>query len=504
MIATLSLFLLLHLTTTMSNLQNPIVRGFSPDPSVCRVNDDFYLVNSSFAYFPGVPIRHSRNLSDWELIGHCLTRPSQLPLVKIPIACGIYAPTLRYHAGKFYMITTNVAGGGNFLVTATDIRGPWSEPVWIHVDSIDPSLFWDDDGTCYLTVNGASIRQAVIDPSTGKLLSELQPIWTGTGGRYPEGPHLFKRNGMYYLTVAEGGTEFGHMQTLARSAKPMGPFQPCPHNPILTHRSLVSPFQAIGHADFFDDGKGNWWAVCLGIRPKGYPETHCLGRETFLVPVKWGDDGWPVLGDSGRVPLALDLPVQRSAVQPQYIVFGSGGVPVDWSYLRNPRPQSYEPHEDFLRLKGTHVSLADIDSPTWIGCPQCWFDSEFVVNCTASTAADGEAGLSVFQNERHRAELFFQGENVCLRLTIGPLSVVTKRVPVHKNAGKLVVRTRDEHYEFAYDDGTSSVTLGSIESKYLSTEVGGGFTGVMLGAYAYAPDGDSSLDLQSVDYSGSG
>jgi len=484
------------------NLENPIVRGFAPDPSVCRVGKDFYLVNSSFEYFPGVPIRHSTDLSNWTLIGHCLTRPSQLPLDGQPSSAGIYATTLRYHDGVFYMVTTNVGAGGNFFVTATRIEGPWSEPVKIPVQSIDPSLFWDEDGTCYLTVQGdQGIRQAKFDPKTGKLLSALKVIWTGTGGQYPEGPHLFKHNGVYFLTIAEGGTEYGHMQTLARSKSPWGPFESCPFNPILTHRSIRSPFQAIGHADFFDDGKGAWWAACLGIRPQGYPYAHCLGRETFLVPVQWGADGWPHLGDDGRVPETLDLLASANVDAEETTDFEGGKIPLTWDYLRNPDASAYRADPaGGLRLMARPIFLDTPHSPTWIGRPQTHFNSEFRVDCEPRLEGDGEAGISIRMNDRHRIELFRRGGEVCMRATIGPLSQIVKSEPVTPGPCTLIVRTYPDRYAMSCISAGNTLDLGSIESRYLSTEVAGGFTGVMLGVYAYDKNARGYLRVIRATY----
>ena len=310
--------------------RNPVIPGFHPDPSVVRVGDDFYLVTSSFEFFPGVPIFTSRDLVHWRQLGHVLTRESQLPLQKARPSGGIYAPTLRYHDGTFYMITTNVDGGGNFLVTAKDPAGPWSEPVWLpDFGGIDPSLFFDDDGTVYLTGQGSGspgqprgIYQTTLDVKTGKLLGPLRLVWDRTGTRYPEGPHLYKIRGRYYLMIAEGGTEYGHMVTIARSDSPWGPFEACPRNPILTHRQTENdmPVQGTGHADLVEAADGSWWMVFLAFRPvSGY--WHHLGRETFLAPVTWDADGWPrrerrAAGGArggGREPPGAPLPAAARA-----------------------------------------------------------------------------------------------------------------------------------------------------------------------------------------------
>ena len=203
---------------------NPIIKGMNPDPSVCRVGEDYYLVTSSFHYFPGVPVYHSRDLVNWEQIGHVLERESQLPLPEARSWSGIYAPTIRHHDGKFYMITTNCSSKGNFIVTATDPAGDWSEPMWIDMPGIDPDLFWDEDGTCWYTGSGNDgIVQCKINPDTGEQLSEPEMIWFGTDGRYPEAPHIYKKDGWYYLLISEGGTECGHGVTIARSRFVDGP-----------------------------------------------------------------------------------------------------------------------------------------------------------------------------------------------------------------------------------------------------------------------------------------
>ena len=224
-------------TTTDAGLttyQNPVIPGFHPDPSVCRDGADFYLVTSSFEFFPGVPVFHSRDLVHWRQIGHCLTRPSQLDLEGCPPSRGIWAATIRHHDGLFVMITTimNHDTLRKFYVTADDPAGPWSEPVWVDQPGIDPDLFFDDDGTTYLSSNGGPPERrfnlAVLDLKAGKLLSEDRTVWGGSGGAFPEGPRLFKRDGWYYLSVAEGGCQIGHVQTIARSRSPWGPYEPCP------------------------------------------------------------------------------------------------------------------------------------------------------------------------------------------------------------------------------------------------------------------------------------
>ena len=383
--------------------RNPIIPGYNPDPSVCRAGDDFYLVTSSFEFFPGVPVRTSKNLVNWQLIGHVLDRQSQLPLAGSPPSGGIYAPTIRYHDGLFYMITTEVnrmfASGrtGNFIVHAKDPAGPWSEPVFVDQFGIDPSLFWDDDGRCYFcgtghdeAFGGQGIVFFEVDPLTGDILSEKEFISHGSGGKCPEGPHIYKKDGWYYLMLAEGGTEYGHMETIARSRDIRGPYAFCPDGPLLTCRGQsgdCNAVQATGHAELFDDADGNWWVVSLGIRPTG-PMLHHLGRETFLAPVVW-KDGWPYMAQKGVMkpvmdgplpaadtvtPVSDDLSVDFTAAAPR---------PREFTGLRDPIAENYRPEAAGLRLCGTaqHLSAPNTN-PTWLGVRQTRF-----VTDTAAWAA---------------------------------------------------------------------------------------------------------------------
>ena len=288
---------------------SPVIPGFHPDPSICQAGGDYYLACSSFEYFPGVPIFRSRDLRHWEQAGNALERPSQLVLPEsVPGSGGIFAPTLRHHDGRFYLVTSNFWGGGTLLFTADRAQGPWSDPVVIGWQlHVDPDLAWDADGTCYLTAAGyltvAGIEQARLDTSTGALLEEPRPLWSGTLA-YPEAPHLYEIGGTWYLMIAEGGTERGHCVSIARGPSPQGPFAPCPANPILTHRSTTDPVQNTGHGDLVQAPDGSWWLVFLGVRPKGgSPGYHVLGRETFIAPVTW-EGGWPVVGEiAGRARL---------------------------------------------------------------------------------------------------------------------------------------------------------------------------------------------------------
>ncbi len=476
--------------------RNPVIPGFYPDPSVCCAGNDFYLVTSSFEYFPGVPIFHSRDLVNWRQIGHCLDRPSQLPLEKAECFSGIYAPTIRYHDGVFYMTTTNTSGIRNFIVTAKSPEGPWSEPIPVAQEGIDPSLLFAPDGNVYYTTAGGGALQSIIDVKTGKLLTEPKMVWKGTGGRYPEAPHLYHINDWYYLMLAEGGTGYEHMVTMARSKNPWGPFEPCPRNPILSHRSTPSLIRATGHADLIDTGE-HWFAVFLGIRTFGYDDTHNLGRETFLSPVIWAEDGFPVIGDNGKVSDEMESPLTPAPMPEESgrNDFDSEKSAFYWNYLRNPDLKLYSLTErpGFLRLKGSKDGLNDIASPAWLGRRQCHHNLK-VMACIEFKPenADEEAGICVRKNEQHHYEIFLslrQGKTcVVLRERIANMKEEVACAPVPDGMRKrcvLGIEADINNYTFSYGMSESDLKpLGKGITRYLSSEIAGGFTGVYFAMYA--------------------
>lgn len=493
------------------NYSNPILTGFNPDPSICRVGEDYYLVTSSFGYFPGVPIYHSKDLVNWRQIGHCLNRESQLSLfaehafLKRHVGkTGVYAPTIRYHQGCFYMITTNMAQYKNFFVWAEQPEGPWSDPVFLDWEGIDPSLLFDNDGTVYISGTSAGpkeplegIYQAEIDLETGKLMSARRHIWAGSGGSFPEGPHLYRIGNYYYLLIAEGGTEYGHMVTIARSGHPYGPFESCPHNPILTHRNTEAPIQATGHADLVQAHDGTWWAIFLGIRPFGYPNHHLLGRETFLAPVKWTEDGWPVIGEQGHVHPELEAPSfcqdnAQQSVQPERDDFDSESLSLEWNSIRSPLEEisSLKERSGWLALYGTEFGLDDIEAKAFIGRRQQHFNCLVSVLMEFTPQEEGEeAGLTAFMNEHSHYDIGVTRENgqqrVMFRRRIGSLWKTERMDEIGSGPIILSVRTSTTHYHFYYKlPGGEEIEIGSGESLYLSTEVAGGYTGVYLGMYA--------------------
>jgi alpha-N-arabinofuranosidase len=494
-------------TTTVNNNPNgksqlnPIISGFYPDPSICRVGEDYYLATSSFEYFPGVPIFHSRDLVHWRQIGHALNRESQLPLTGAKCSDAIGAPTLRYHDGRFHMVTFNGAHGGNFHVSAENPAGEWSEPVWLQQRGIDPSLHFDESGKVFLTTNGTmwnSVRglyQCEIDIRSGKQLTDSVFVWPGSGGSYPEAPHLFKRGEYYYMIAAEGGTAECHMVTIARSTNPNGPFESCPHNPILSHRSLMTFIHATGHADFVEDQRGNWWAVFLGIRyASGF--FHNLGRETFLAPVRWRDDGWPVVNEGRPVQLEMArenlLPPYPWPAEPVRDDFKEDRLRLPWVFLRNPNPCDWSLSErpGFLRLRCSPVTLDELASPAFIGRRQQHFE------CRASAlihfqpqTEDEEAGMTALISNDHHCEIAVtlrsDGRAVVVRRRIGDLVKEVACEPLPDGPAVISIETDREFYYFNLQQPDGSFrALATSPLRYLSTEVAGGFTGVMLGLFA--------------------
>ncbi|MHA7965529.1 glycoside hydrolase family 43 protein [Paenibacillus sp. CAU 1782] len=491
--------------------RNPVISGFHPDPSICRWGDDYYLVTSSFEYYPGVPLFHSKDLVNWEQIGHCLTRPEQLDLSRAGSSLGIFAPTIRVNNGIFYMTTTNVTGGGNFFVYTDNPRGEWSDPIFVDQGGIDPDLFFDEDGSVYYTTSlDMSICQSRIDLATGKRLSECVSIWAGTGGQYPEAPHVYRIGDWYYLMVAEGGTEYGHMETIARSRKPGGPYESNPHNPILTHRSLNKTIHATGHADLVQTPEGAWWAVFLGVRPACYPNKHHLGRETFLAPVAWSEDGWPTIGDNGTIGemMASDgLKLQPVAAKPERDDFNGKTLDPSWNFLRKSDSQlwSLTQRDGALSLNGSSATLNDVAAPAFVGRRQQHFDCEVSTLMTFAPERNGdEAGVTVFMNERFHYEIavarIVGQTKLILRRRIGSLWKIENEIPWTSESVVLAVKANRDLYTFGYVDGNGQfVSFGSGECSLLSTEVAGGFTGVYIAMYATG-NGASSQTAAHFDW----
>lgn len=326
--------------------QNPVQRGFFPDPSVIRVGEDYYMVNSSFQYFPAIPISHSKDMVHWKIIGHAITNQDYLDLSDIPDSHGIWAPDISYHNGTFYiMATLRLSGegirGNNILhrqlvVTSDKPEGPYSEPAWLDVRAIDPSHFIDDDGSHYMII-AKGARAVPLTEDAKQVAGEPVTLWEGTGEPCSEGPHILKKDGWYYAIVAEGGTGYGHGINVARAKSLFGPYEPCPHNPVMRQKDPEALLQRAGHGMPVQTQNGDWWMYYLcGRRNQGNYTT--LGRESAMDPIRFTEDGWFYVNEGmgpslcQKRPKLPDWPVKRQ----KRFDFDSGKLELDWEFVRNP------------------------------------------------------------------------------------------------------------------------------------------------------------------------
>ena len=504
--------------------RNPVLPGFHADPSVCRAGDDFYLVNSTFQYFPGVPVFHSKDLINWEQVGNCLTRPSQVDLKGTDGNSGIYAPTIRYYDGRFYMVTTVFPSRRHFYV--------WTDVVIdFAIGSCDPTLYFED-GRCYFLWKEGDIKICEIDVKTGKQLGEIHHLGTGLGGRYPEGPHIYKKDGYYYLLLAEGGTEHGHHVNILRSKSLFGPYESNPSNPILSHFNMKmqnSNIQGLGHADLVQAPDESWWMICLGYRTSGYLQ-HVMGRETMLAPVKWEkvdstrstgsgqarsagsgqagspQGGWPVVNTDGTlqtnmlcktlplVPMAKDPVkeefnyVERNAPKDSY---HSLGMPMAWMSLCNPDYTRYSLKErkGFLRLYPTTTDLSMTASPTFVARRQT------ELNFTATALFDlshltesMQAGITAYAAPLNHYDVVAEKRDgqiyIKSNVRLGQTSHSEKEFAIDGTRAYLRITSDQQFYHMmASTDGINFTELAKMEYRFLSTETIGGFTGVMLGLF---------------------
>ena len=488
----------------MVTIKNPIIPGFSPDPSICVVGEDFYLVNSTFAYFPGVPIYHSRDLCHWEQIGNLLDRPSQLRLEDAGQSKGIFAPTLRYYKGLFYMITTNMSYGGNFIVTAEKPEGPWSEPYFLeNAPGIDPTLFFEGDKCYYVGTRGwdsgryfgdNEIWLQELDLDEMRLTGPVHVLWKGSqqNAVWAEGPHIYKRGEYYYLLIAEGGTGFYHSVTIARSTSLFGEYEGYIGNPILTHRHLGHdyPLQYTGHADLFETADGQWYMVLLASRVcEGHSN---LGRETCLAMVQW-EDGWPIVNPGeGRVLPKQTIPMARWDVPPKgRCIHFDGPLDNRLLFLRNPQEDMYTLAEERIRLHTLAETLSERKSPAYLGVRQLAFDWIVRTRLTFTPRAEKEeAGLAMVQSDAFHIRLVITKnrrgtELAVIRCKEGKEETLAV-TPVASDTAELSIRQSGQLLSFYIKEpkGEGVCVLGGVDARFLSTEAAGGFVGTTTGIYA--------------------
>lgn len=501
--------------------QNPVAAGFFPDPSITRRGDDYYMVLSSFSYTPGLPILHSTDLVNWQLVGHALSRASQVDMSGMQVSRGIFAPTIRHHDGTFYIITTVVDKGGNFILTATDPAGPWSDPIWLpEVEGIDPDMFFDDDGKVYISHNGEApgealyeghraiwmwqydpVKKAVL-PDSKKLLVNggvdlsTKPIWI-------EAPHIYKHNGWYYLVCAEGGTADQHSAVVFRTRSLSEPFVPYGGNPILTQRDLpadrANPITTAGHADLVQLPDGQWWAVFLATRT--YDQTFFnTGRETFLLPVSWKDE-WPTILPKGQeIPYRHPAPtglISSTGAMTQTgnfnwrDEFDSQSLKPDWNLLREFDQSWLTLDGQNLLLNAKAVGMDSLSQPAFMGRRQQHTSFE---TSTSLVVPKGKisAGLVAFQNEQYHYYLGVKTAagktTVFLEQAKGakPSLVSSKDLAANTEQLRLRIQGKAGEISFYYADQKGEwQQLGEVQdAKILSTQVAGGFVGTTLGVHA--------------------
>ncbi|WP_194163404.1 glycoside hydrolase family 43 protein [Polymorphobacter fuscus] len=501
--------------------RNPILAGFYPDPSITRVGSDFYLVNSTFSWFPGIPVFHSRDLVHWRQIGNAIDRPGQLDFKSLAISRGVFAPDIAHHDGRFFIVNTCVDCGGNFVITATDPAGPWSDPAWLPtVEGIDPGLFFDDDGSAWLVNNREPVggskyagHRAIwiegFDPKTLKMRGNprmivdggvdpsKKPIWI-------EGPHIYKKNGAYFLVAAEGGTSVNHSQVVLRADTVTGPYVPAPAgiNPILTQRDLPAdrpdPVSAAGHAGLVDLPDGGWWSVFLGTRPYA-ADFYNIGRETFLLPVDWSGT-WPISLPRGTaVPRLAPVPPLPPAPGAPPTTgtftarddFDGPGLGREWMSMRAP---NHRLGGGDLLLEPTSTGIGDFGRPAFVARRQQHSNAVATTEIRFTPGEGQAAGLAALQNDEFflTVAVTRQGGRPLVRVArragaSDPRDGVTIGAVPLAAAGPVQLRitARGGRYDFAYRSGKDWVDVArDVDATNLSTARAGGFVGTMIGPFA--------------------
>ena len=501
--------------------RNPIISGYYPDPSTTRVEGDYYLVNSSFTHYPGLPVFHSTDLVNWSQVSNAISRENQFDFNGLTVSRGIFAPDISYNDGLYYIASTCVDCGGNFVMTAKDPAGPWSDPAWLDFEGIDPSIYWEGD-KAFILNNGAPPEPPQYEGHRAIWIQEFdwknlqmrgerkvlvnggvditkKPIWI-------EGPHIFRKGDFYYLTAAEGGTGDQHSQTIFRSNSVWGPFEPAKRNPILTQRDLdparSDPVTSAGHAKFVQLPNGDWWATFLATRPYG-PDLYNIGRETFLLPVTW-KNGWPGILPAGElIPYVHSRPALPEGPAPRIPTSGDFGftdefdgttLGMEWIGLRTPGKPVYTLGDGQLAMDCSG-SFGDLSGPpSFIGRRQQHHVASATTTFSFSPRSNGDrAGLAAVQNDS--SLIFFGTERIddqnhlvistrdksnedmqVKKISLAPAENLTLSMRV--NGGKM-------DFEYSHDGQEFSLAKG-VDARILSTSRAGGFVGTVIGLYCEA------------------
>ncbi|ARV15667.1 glycoside hydrolase family 43 protein [Polaribacter sp. SA4-12] len=508
---------------------NPILKGFYPDPSICKVDNSYYLINSTFAYFPGIPVFKSDDLVNWKQIGNALDRPEQLNLEGLEVSRGVFAPAISYHNGMFYIINTIVGGKNNFIISATNPAGPWSNPTWLpKVEGIDPSMFFDENGKTYVVFNSnppnntpeydghRSIKIIELDVESLNTIGESKiiinkganpedkPIWI-------EGPHIYNRNGFYYLMAAEGGTAEDHSEVVFRSKNIFGPYKSYENNPILTQRNLSdnrkNPFTSTGHGDIIEDNLGNWWGVFLGCRPYDNENHFNTGRETFMVPVKWKDD-WPVFDLEGNIvkdnyKITIDkFPTKTISRNADFKdEFNANSLAFDWLFLRTPKEKWYSLLNGELTINTRPETTSGTSNPSFIGYRQKHLFGNVTTNLSFNTVSENEkAGLIAFQNETHYYYLCKSLKDnkpvvQLLKSTENGTEEIAFKSINKSDKISFKIEAKGKYYSFFYSINNKDwLPLNeNVDATFLSTKIAGGFVGTIYGMYTTS-SGEKSIN----------
>jgi xylan 1,4-beta-xylosidase len=536
----LALFLFVSIVTfgqQKGTYSNPILAGFYPDPSICRVGNDYYIVNSSFAYYPGLPIFHSNDLVNWKQIGNAMNRPEQLPLIGAGVSRGLFAPAINYHNGLYYIVCTLIDKGGNFVITAKDPAGPWSDPTWLkEVDGIDPSLFFDRDDKAYIVFNSnppnnkslwdghRTIRIREFDYKNLQVTGEekliidggtnisKKPVWI-------EGPHIYKIKDWYYLLCAEGGTAYNHSEVVFRSKHPEGPYVAYENNPILTQRQLdpsrKNPITTTGHADLVETPAGEWYAVFLGCRPY-HDDYYNIGRETFMAPVKWENE-WPII-TKGNEEVKYTYPLPKGAKQSKNAFTGNFSFRDEFEnaalnhrfiFLRTVTDEWYSTtgKRAALAIQLRPETVSGTGNPSFLGFRQQHHQGTATTALDFTAANENEkAGLIIFQSENHFYYLCKSIANnkpvvqLFQSTTTGDMKLLaSENLSINQKVYLRIVADKAVYSMQFSTDVKKWNKLQDVDAKFLSTKTAGGFVGSVYGLYATS-NGENSNNKAYYDW----
>lgn len=525
-------------------LNNPILTGFYPDPSIVKVGADYYSVHSTFSYFPGLPIMHSRDLKNWKQIGNVISRPSQMDFMGERMTRGLFAPAISYYKGVYYVTCTDIDYDGNFVVTATNPAGPYSNPVKLpQVRGIDPSIYFDEaTDKAYIVYNSdapdnkplypghRTVRMYEFDYKNLKTIGEQKqlinggvditkkPVWI-------EGPHILKRNDWYILYCAEGGTSVNHSQVALRSRDVWGPYVPFEGNPVLTQRGLPAdrpnPITSAGHAQFIEGPDGNWYSIFLAVRPyEG--DFYNTGREMFIAPLTWVND-WPMIEHGEKAieyKYATNIKeVKQKGALPQngnftYTMTFDKGLDLSMLFLRTVDSSSFKTSKaNGLTFKLKPETISEMGNPSFVGKRQQHLTSSAETEVNFSPKKGNEkAGLVTFQDERHfyfLAKTQNEGKDVIQLLKSKDKTVeLVTELPLEAPTAKVFFKIQSEGalYSFYYStDGNNwKLVKDQVDGKFLSTKVANSFIGCVYGLYATSSGekSDNSASFKFLKYSG--